>query len=1461
MSVSPESARSDLNFDTSSDHETAWSSSLSRIKQSRRVYGKTGGRQRDAGLAKKKRRSIQRQQERESKPDPAHFEDDELNDGNALDQMASATSPSSFCQADSFRKQMDLTIRPKRGSHTRSLSFPVMVGLPDMDHSRSRPPSDPSLTSSSSLSECDLENFDPNIISQNSQDFREAETPPSKPPLKIKKLELDSINETLKTRPRKIRNISNSGPLSKSFSLLANSGETWTKASGDDLPSPRASLVFDVCDLDTAGLSPDKSITVSVTSSRKRCVWEFDDDIEETTQGLGGGGLRRSRSRVFSSCSSLKLQASHPFVFDNDEDANMRENEKEFETSDDDDDDDTELGSDIPDDLSMEGSLDGFLNKNIQVNEGSDESSFMPPLNVRRSASKKFEDCVFGVSGRKSVKLSESDILRTMPSYENLKFLIRRLRTEKKGSVISSFGKKNSWAIAPLGSWSPDLRVAFLQWGTKVLGFTVRSGGGSIAYLQISSTKGLELLDTLEAALKEHRETNGKAKAPESIAVPISVEFSIQKSRQPTPLFDFSVGKPSHRSFGLTPLMDEDNDLDLELLDAVNSIGLADKPNQNNRDSVASLTRHVTLEPRQDCLDGIVDNDAQCGRPSRHSGEHHSGGLDLLQNMHGYSPMSTSRRPSRLAGNRQPVCSSPFVASVHSGARGRYSHGSECVETPMAKFGIVDWGSHQKGRDWGISKCCPELILHELVRRFEERLLNEGNELESACEGVDENASASSVFVSFEVAGAGSRTGNLGFDLEVDNDAGTREGSDVEGDDDDFLTSDIQGGRRSSVGASLLSGLNLKDDEDSKKVARRRMGSLAKHHRVSLCAQMVDSRVSLRPRTSSFAATDVVYGLSRPNELLLSSFGITETPLEGIENCSKFETCAVQQATSSMKILSFVFSFLSEVELLCVTTPVCSLWADASTEAHSNLMLISVGCVGNSAEIDDDLDEETERSSVAISMERPWSFLLDRFPWACFLSEGAFKRVYKVWNSQLQAEEALSVMDVTVIEETGNKHVVGAELAVSALLSSLVRRNVCPNFVLTRQVFTSQYEPPASHWGCAQKKNPKGSFYAPGTKLGRKPNLPQGKPQGLFQYMRMELCTEGDIEEFIKRQPDEIMSTDDARYLLFQMAFSLHAAADRFSLKHYDVKLLNFFLQTISNVETKYTVLRYGLGSHTFSMRMETSRALVAKLADYGTANVQAESNGQPVTIGHFTTLENTPPDFLILGDAATQGHGHDAFGLGLCMLHLFTGHAPYEEILEEVRCPLGLMKKLKKIWEDEGASGYDVIRSVILADVEKDEDGVITEGQPDETFYHTFYRYLVLLGIPEERFHFKTYGRVWRAVSTSIESDRKQRRGYGNNHPGKNKCPDAVQYANDCETYSLSCGNNVFIARARDRLKKMEGGLELLLSLLSFDPEKRATATDVLNSSFMAQLREGSNNMSFDSDDHVLSYMAYATT
>jgi serine/threonine protein kinase len=228
----------------------------------------------------------------------------------------------------------------------------------------------------------------------------------------------------------------------------------------------------------------------------------------------------------------------------------------------------------------------------------------------------------------------------------------------------------------------------------------------------------------------------------------------------------------------------------------------------------------------------------------------------------------------------------------------------------------------------------------------------------------------------------------------------------------------------------------------------------------------------------------------------------------------------------------------------------------------------------------------------------------------------------------------------------------------------------------------------------------------------------------------------------------------------------------------------------------------------------------------------------------------------MILGDAACQGHGHDAFGLGLCMLHVFTGHAPYEEIMDDVYCPSGLKSKLKKIWEDEGSSGYDVIRSAILADVERDEDGVVVEGKRDETFYSTFYRYLVLFGIPADKFQVKNYGRVWRAVSSSLESCSTTK------SVAAKKCsPDATQFTSDQRRYSLSSGKNKYIARARRRLESTEGGLELLLSLVNFDPEKRATATDVLDSSFMASLREGSNGASIQEDDHVLSNMAYATT
>jgi len=347
-----------------------------------------------------------------------------------------------------------------------------------------------------------------------------------------------------------------------------------------------------------------------------------------------------------------------------------------------------------------------------------------------------------------------------------------------------------------------------------------------------------------------------------------------------------------------------------------------------------------------------------------------------------------------------------------------------------------------------------------------------------------------------------------------------------------------------------------------------------------------------------------------------------------------------------------------------------------------------------------------------------------------------------------------------------------------------------------------------------------------------------------------ELCM-GDIEDYITQQPGLVIDRTLARNLFFQMSYSLYVGQNYLGLKHYDVKLLNFLLKAINDCETSLTdeattALRYGVGDHVFQLCAPTSKALVVKLADYGTAKIRSFSNGKPVTIGQFTTIENSPPQYFIDGDDAKQSHGHDCFGLGLCMLHLFTGHSPYEEILEDIVCPNSLKSKLKKIWESKSPIGFEVLKSVIRSDTCEDEAGNIIDGEPYEIPYHTFYRYLVLFGIPKDINNLKkkngtNSARVWKAVSMWLE--------------GK----DADEFKRHQKLFNISIGMDSRIARARHELEIL-GGMELLLSLVSFDPLIRATPLDAINSSFMEPLREACDGIEFTNNCNVHSYMKYAT-
>lgn len=564
------------------------------------------------------------------------------------------------------------------------------------------------------------------------------------------------------------------------------------------------------------------------------------------------------------------------------------------------------------------------------------------------------------------------------------------------------------------------------------------------------------------------------------------------------------------------------------------------------------------------------------------------------------------------------------------------------------------------------------------------------------------------------------------------------------------------------------------------------------------------------------------------------------------KDASALVTAAVAPSTplsveALNKNLPLILSFLDQEKLLTTSCLVNSHWWTESVSRQAALMLESVGCEGmaggkssgSSREADSDSDGEFDESddeqeekktevgaaivapstSIVDSMKRSWKFLHEQYPHASFLSEGAFKQVYRVYNVNTGGQEAISVMDLDLISSTGNSQVVGAELAVSVLLSSMVRLGSCPNFIATRRAFTCDFAPPASHWGDERNKAPRGKLF---NSRGRNPPPRQpSKGKGRFQYITMELCKHGDIESYLQRQVGKVVSSFEARGMLFQMAFSLYASKAKFGLKHYDIKNLNFLLQDadVEGGDHTHVALKYGYKGKVFSVKMKRERAVIAKLADYGTADLRADTEVLPISMANFTTLENTPPEFLILGEKCCQGWGHDNWGLGLSMFHLMTGNCPYEEILEDVVCPPGLRRALSGVWEEKGGN-FGVVESLINAEVYEEGD------EKDFTLFDTLYRYLVLFGTwgREVRFGGEDGRKVWDAIGAGLRAD-------------------AVTYAEDVSKFGFETGNNYIIGGARERLAEVPGAMDCLKGLLTWDPAERWTAEDVLDCEMMHTL------------------------
>eukprot|EP00501_MAST-03F_sp_TOSAG23-6_P001683 GSMAST32.ASY1.ANO1.1754.1 assembled CDS len=350
--------------------------------------------------------------------------------------------------------------------------------------------------------------------------------------------------------------------------------------------------------------------------------------------------------------------------------------------------------------------------------------------------------------------------------------------------------------------------------------------------------------------------------------------------------------------------------------------------------------------------------------------------------------------------------------------------------------------------------------------------------------------------------------------------------------------------------------------------------------------------------------------------------------------------------------ISIILEYLNTNELLHIAPQVSQLWSQLSSQVWSwkSAQCLSIENTENS--------ENTLSSSIVL---RCWSQMLQQFPWGRFLAEGGFKKVFEVWANKECRFEAIAVMDLQHICQNGSASVVRQEIHAGLLLSELVDNEICPHFVELYQIFQFAYDAPKHCWGSRKCRTPLGmecpyssdSIDQNNTMIHEMkiPEPPSSDSHRAWQFLRMELCDGQDLEEYLRQDPSHQIQASQLPGIFLQMVSSLYVSRIRFGMCHYDIKLLNFLLKSEAAVQRDRRNPTPNPNNQN-----KTSVISYLKLADYGTVDMSEENSGKPIT-----HVQNTPPDFLIIGDYAAQGFAADTWGLGLCLVHLLTGHVRFQ--------------------------------------------------------------------------------------------------------------------------------------------------------------------------------------------------------
>jgi len=504
---------------------------------------------------------------------------------------------------------------------------------------------------------------------------------------------------------------------------------------------------------------------------------------------------------------------------------------------------------------------------------------------------------------------------------------------------------------------------------------------------------------------------------------------------------------------------------------------------------------------------------------------------------------------------------------------------------------------------------------------------------------------------------------------------------------------------------------------------------------------------------------------------------------------------------------------------------------------------------------------------------RGWTRFMMEYGDGKFLSAGACKDVFCVYpqSSILPSLpfpsgagfQAVSVMDMLDLQERGVADSIARELEISMLCSSLVTLNVCPNLLQIYSIFEADFPPCSRLW---KRGN---NLVFPSTQ----PQLLEGEVVaemnklnvGEFQYIRMEFCSRGDLEEVVRAR--ESFVAEEVRSMFFQMCFALYTCREQLSMRHYDVKLLNFFstgpeslfpshdelefdtdMMQLDETHTLGPCIDVGFGEHVYSLPLGSANAplsqSIVKLADFGTSCVGSGTLSLPISAHQFTTLENTPPEYLFLGSHARECYSADTFCLGLSFFHLLAGEEPYEEHLKSVLCPVYLKGKLQKLWRtDKSESQYNVIAEVI--------DSLDGDDCTD-VLYDTFYRYMVMFDLdisaitrdndvedsecdPSMESPYPPNNGVLCAAIDSLGLD--EGRMTGPRSRLRRECIHKFQQ--DRAAWSLRRGTSDVMQRVRHNLSSLgEGSLDLLCMMVDLDASKRCSLHDALTSPLFHSLR-----------------------